>query len=1319
MALVIISLCVVAVLGMLATALTSSAEHRSLATIDTVVKSFAETAKYQIQEEQPIPLFNNSCSTSSTNPPYLLVSRPDPINGPVGTAVTVFGTGFTNHTAPTVEVNSVPITSGVTYTQDSNGDVTINFTIPSSLTSGTSGPVTISEGSQLASSVASFTVTSSGSQVPPDPVSGYTIDESDPQYWNTGTDPPRFSAACNSNSDTAIQELNLSATAPVDVTDGLSLVVIDPGYNRPTITLPPTVKITYPTTNTVYGANWTSPITGTATSNSGAGTSISSVTVAVEDTSTSQWWNGTAWQSSSAAIYNSATTFTLANNTWTYTFPSSNLTNYNNYAVTAEATDSLNNVGYSLPASFTYVNLLTVSLNAVGYAGTGTAVWSVGSGCTMLFADGTDAWSVINAPTGCNAANLDGVSIYGNSGAAGWAVGASGTVLICSSNCNTTGALWTTSIGSTIPSNVNLAGVWATQVNSVYNVYAVGTTTSSPGTGEIWSCTASCTSATAAWTNITPSSVSSVSLTGVSGGNNEVFAVGSGGTVLWCNPNSSPCASTTWTPVGGPVSGSADGHLTNNTTTATSTSLFTGSANYVGWGINDTANDIAGNTAVTAENNSANQVTLSGAAHVGGSGTITNDTFTVSTVGSGSSSPPATLNFSSVWVASGGDVYATGTTSGSGGTGEIWACSNNCNSLSAVWTNVTPGGGLASTALNGVTAAGSSPAWAVGNNGVVLSCTSNCATSSASWLSLSSSATSTTNNEAPTSANLLAAAEGNSGGDVWAVGPSGTIIAATNSAFGVWGPQASPTTQQQNAVAYSGSGAPVWSVGNACSLLFADGTHGWTTGAPSYTPSGCTSNLAGVSIEGISAGWAVGSGGTVLSCYANCQASGATWRSLGATGSSTATFSSPVAPSAGAGPDTSNADTVTSGSASATSATLFTGTVDYVGNVITDSANDISPGRTIVAENNSGSTSGGLLAHTVTLSAPATGSSTTDNLAIQAANLTSVWASASTVFAVGTSASGAGEIWYCDATSSQSCTSSTAGTASGDAPWANITPSGLTSTSLSSVAGSGNNGPTYVVGASGTVLICYPSGSNSGCAYGQDNSDTTTSGSKAVCASGCNVFSTNYTGYTITDSQGLIPPGTTISSVTNKTATLSQAATGSTNNDTFYVSQFNTLSSAASGGTIPGSTLNLSSVWAGDSSDIYMVGTTTGGAGEIFACSSTCGSTTAGSWANVTPGGSLPSTTLNSVTAMSKGSAWAVGNNGTLLYCSSTCSTGSLFWLSESTSASSTTNDEAPTSASLLGVATASGTDAWAVGSGGTILAVTANVLGVWGAEDS
>jgi type II secretory pathway pseudopilin PulG len=66
-AIVIIGLTATALLGALATSLTGSAEHRSYASIDTVLKSYAETAKYDIQLQPTTPWFADCASTTTAS----------------------------------------------------------------------------------------------------------------------------------------------------------------------------------------------------------------------------------------------------------------------------------------------------------------------------------------------------------------------------------------------------------------------------------------------------------------------------------------------------------------------------------------------------------------------------------------------------------------------------------------------------------------------------------------------------------------------------------------------------------------------------------------------------------------------------------------------------------------------------------------------------------------------------------------------------------------------------------------------------------------------------------------------------------------------------------------------------------------------------------------------------------------------------------------------------------------------------------------------------------------------------------------------------
>lgn len=87
-ALLVIGLTSTALLGAFATSISASAEHRRLATIDTVLQSFAETATYQIQL-QPGSLFAPCSTTYSLSPSFV---------APAGYTVTITSVSYWSDT---------------------------------------------------------------------------------------------------------------------------------------------------------------------------------------------------------------------------------------------------------------------------------------------------------------------------------------------------------------------------------------------------------------------------------------------------------------------------------------------------------------------------------------------------------------------------------------------------------------------------------------------------------------------------------------------------------------------------------------------------------------------------------------------------------------------------------------------------------------------------------------------------------------------------------------------------------------------------------------------------------------------------------------------------------------------------------------------------------------------------------------------------------------------------------------------------------------------------------------------------------------------
>jgi len=78
--------------------------------------------------------------------------------------------------------------------------------------------------------------------------------------------------------------------------------------------------------------------------------------VAIEDTTTNQWWNGSS--------FNDATQSFVAatgNTTWLLGLEANNLTSGDSYSVVAQATDSAGNVGTSSTVSFTYGSTTTTT----------------------------------------------------------------------------------------------------------------------------------------------------------------------------------------------------------------------------------------------------------------------------------------------------------------------------------------------------------------------------------------------------------------------------------------------------------------------------------------------------------------------------------------------------------------------------------------------------------------------------------------------------------------------------------------------------------------------------------------------------------------------------------------------------------------------------------------------------------------------------------------------------------------------------------------------------------------------------------------------
>jgi hypothetical protein len=109
----------------------------------------------------------------------------------------------------------------------------------------------------------------------------------------------------------------------------------------------PSSVIVFPANGGVFGPNtWTDSITGTA-SDATAGVSV--VRVSIEDRTTNQFWNGTAFSGSNEQFLSAVGT-----TNWSFAFSDTNLTNGRTYRVRGQAADAAGNVESTSEATFTF-----------------------------------------------------------------------------------------------------------------------------------------------------------------------------------------------------------------------------------------------------------------------------------------------------------------------------------------------------------------------------------------------------------------------------------------------------------------------------------------------------------------------------------------------------------------------------------------------------------------------------------------------------------------------------------------------------------------------------------------------------------------------------------------------------------------------------------------------------------------------------------------------------------------------------------------------------------------------------------------------------
>ena len=219
-ALIIISLSVVALLGVLTTAVTSSAEYRSLTTVETVLKNFADAVKYEAELQSGQTIYS-PCATN-----YQVVSE-YPSSAFVGSGITVFATDFASIPAPP------PIGPGPTWQVTLIPTVSTNPSIV--ITSFTNGGPTVTTSNAINNVSATFTLASTqpGGYIEP---GTYNVQFSDGSAQDTVTSATTLTVApspsvLNPTGGPTSSPVSLTAsgflpTTPVTVTvDGISATI--------------------------------------------------------------------------------------------------------------------------------------------------------------------------------------------------------------------------------------------------------------------------------------------------------------------------------------------------------------------------------------------------------------------------------------------------------------------------------------------------------------------------------------------------------------------------------------------------------------------------------------------------------------------------------------------------------------------------------------------------------------------------------------------------------------------------------------------------------------------------------------------------------------------------------------------------------------------------------------------------------------------------------------------------------------------------------------------------------------------------------------
>ncbi len=235
-ALGLLGIVVAAVAGALIGSATASTNQNETVRLDAALRNFAESMRSELTG--PGATGYNDCATADGGShPYRILSQPTPAEGPTGTIVTVFATGYPPSSPISVTEDSSSVPSKTVNT-DSNGDATVSVAV-------TGAPGSHSLHFTGAAEPLAFDV--GGTVQASEDLSNYHIQVADLQWWESDHRPaPGYvvadSVPCAKSDPNGLQLVTVAGTGPDGLHSALTFAVANPGKVAPSFLSAPSAS---------------------------------------------------------------------------------------------------------------------------------------------------------------------------------------------------------------------------------------------------------------------------------------------------------------------------------------------------------------------------------------------------------------------------------------------------------------------------------------------------------------------------------------------------------------------------------------------------------------------------------------------------------------------------------------------------------------------------------------------------------------------------------------------------------------------------------------------------------------------------------------------------------------------------------------------------------------------------------------------------------------------------------------------------------------------------------------------------------------------